>query len=76
MKALYYDGTKAVYREDLPVPVYCEGHSLIKILIALCRPFQNSLISNLRTLDIRPAQSYRTVEANSFTILRSSIENR
>ena len=34
MKALYYDGTKAVYREDLPVPVYCEGHSLIKILIA------------------------------------------
>ena len=34
MKALYYDGTKAVYREDLPVPVYCEGHSLIKIIIA------------------------------------------
>lgn len=34
MKALYYDGERAVYREDAPVPVCKEGHSLIKILIA------------------------------------------
>lgn len=34
MKALYFDGEKAVYLEDAPVPVNQEGHSLIKILLA------------------------------------------
>ena len=34
MKALYYDGEKAVYREDAPMPSRTGGHSLIKILIA------------------------------------------
>ena len=31
MKGLYYDGSGAVYREDLPIPVPEEGESLIKI---------------------------------------------
>ena len=34
MKALYYDGKQAVYREDMPIPEYDEGHSLIKTMIA------------------------------------------
>ncbi|MBO4337520.1 MAG: alcohol dehydrogenase catalytic domain-containing protein [Lachnospiraceae bacterium] len=34
MKALYYDGKKAVYKEDAPMPVCKEGESLIKILIS------------------------------------------
>lgn len=34
MKALYYDGEKAVYKEDVPVPERSEGESLIKILLA------------------------------------------
>ena len=34
MKALYFDGTKAVYREDAPMPVREEGQSLIRILLA------------------------------------------
>ena len=34
MKALYFDGTKAVYREDAPMPVCEEGQSLIRILLA------------------------------------------
>ena len=34
MRALYFDGNGAVYREDMPVPVCLEGHSLIKIMIA------------------------------------------
>ncbi len=34
MKALYYNGTGAVYREDLPIPVPGEGQSLIRIRIA------------------------------------------
>lgn len=37
MKGLYFDGTKAVYREDLEIPKRGEGQSLIKILIsAVC----------------------------------------
>lgn len=37
MKALYFDGERAVYREDLPRPVPCEGESLIRILMsAVC----------------------------------------
>ena len=34
MKALYFDGEKAVYREDMPMPLCEPGESLIKILIA------------------------------------------
>lgn len=34
MKGLYFDGKKAVYREDLAIPVPDEGRSLIRILIA------------------------------------------
>ena len=34
MKALYFDGTKAVYREDLPMPVCKDGECLIRILLA------------------------------------------
>ncbi len=34
MKAIYYDGSKACYREDLPIPQCTEGHSLIRILAA------------------------------------------
>ena len=34
MKALYFDGTKAVYREDAPMPVCEKGQSLIRILLA------------------------------------------
>ncbi|MCR5267879.1 MAG: alcohol dehydrogenase catalytic domain-containing protein [Lachnospiraceae bacterium] len=34
MKALYYDGTKAVYKEDAPMPVCESGQSLIKILLS------------------------------------------
>ena len=34
MKALYFDGEKAVYREDAPMPVCEEGQSLIRILLA------------------------------------------
>lgn len=34
MKAVYYDGEKAVFREDLPIPVPAEGESLIKVLAA------------------------------------------
>lgn len=34
MKALYYDGTKAVYREDAKMPVQEAGHSLIEVMLA------------------------------------------
>ena len=34
MKAIYFDGEKAVYREDMPMPVCEEGQSLIRILMA------------------------------------------
>lgn len=34
MKGIYFDGKKAVYREDLPVPTPGEGQSLIKVLLA------------------------------------------
>ena len=34
MKAIYFDGTRAIYREDLPVPTPGEGQSLIKIMLA------------------------------------------
>ncbi len=34
MKALYYDGEKAVYREDAARPACMEGQSLIKVLLA------------------------------------------
>lgn len=34
MRALYFDGEKAVYREDLPIPVCEPGQSLIRILLA------------------------------------------
>lgn len=34
MKALYFDGEKAVYREDMPIPVCGEGQSLIRIMLA------------------------------------------
>ena len=37
MRGLYYDGSKAVYREDLEKPVPDKGRSLIKILLsAVC----------------------------------------
>ncbi len=37
MRGLYYDGTKGVYRDDLPKPVRGEGESLIRILLsAVC----------------------------------------
>ena len=34
MKALFYDGQKAVYREDYPLPVRGKNESLIRILMA------------------------------------------
>ena len=34
MKAVYFDGKKATYREDLPVPRCEKGQSLIRILLA------------------------------------------
>ena len=34
MRGVYFDGEKAVYREDLPMPVCEEGQSLIRILYA------------------------------------------
>lgn len=34
MKGIYFDGTKAVYREDLPVPVPSDTQSLIRIMYA------------------------------------------
>lgn len=37
MRGLYYDGSKAVYREDLQKPVCTNGNSLVKILLsAVC----------------------------------------
>ncbi len=37
MRGLYFDGTKAIYREDLEKPVPDEGRSLVKILMsAVC----------------------------------------
>ena len=37
MKGIYFNGTDAVYREDLPVPVMGEKESLVKILLcAVC----------------------------------------
>ena len=37
MKALYFDGERAIYREDMPLPVPREGESLIRILMsAVC----------------------------------------
>lgn len=37
MRGLYYDGTKAVYREDLDIPVRDKDRSLIRILLsAIC----------------------------------------
>ena len=37
MKAVYYDGKDAVYREDYPIPEPGEGESLVKILLsAVC----------------------------------------
>ena len=37
MKALYFDGTKAVYKEDYKRPVSTPGHSLIRVLMsAIC----------------------------------------
>ena len=34
MKGIYFDGKKAVYREDLPMPAPEEGESLIKVRMA------------------------------------------
>ena len=34
MRGIYYDGSRAVYREDLPMPVPEEDESLIRILLA------------------------------------------
>ena len=34
MKGIYFDGERATYREDLPIPVPEEGQSLIRILMA------------------------------------------
>lgn len=34
MKGLYFDGKKAVYRENLAIPVPDEGRSLIRIMLA------------------------------------------
>ncbi len=34
MKALYFDGKKAVYKEDLPLPQRRPGDSLIKVVVA------------------------------------------
>ena len=34
MKGIYFEGTKAVYREDLPVPVPSDTQSLIRIMYA------------------------------------------
>lgn len=34
MKGIYFDGTKAVYREDLPIPVPSDTQSLIRIMYA------------------------------------------
>lgn len=34
MRAIYFDGSKAVYREDLRIPQCSKGHSLIKVLLA------------------------------------------
>ena len=34
MKGIYFDGKKAVYREDLPVPEPAAGHSRIRVLRA------------------------------------------
>lgn len=37
MKGIYFNGTEAVYREDLPMPVRGEKESLVKILLsAVC----------------------------------------
>lgn len=37
MKGIYFDGSKAVYREDLPVPVPAPGESLVRVLLsAVC----------------------------------------
>ena len=37
MKGIYFDGSNAVYREDLPMPVRGEKESLVKILLgAVC----------------------------------------
>lgn len=37
MKGIYFNGTEAVYREDLPMPVRREKESLVKILLsAVC----------------------------------------
>lgn len=37
MKALYFDGERAIYREDMPLPVPGVGESLIRILMsAVC----------------------------------------
>jgi len=34
MRGIYFDGKRAVYREDLPVPEPAPGHSRIRILLA------------------------------------------
>ena len=34
MRAILFDGKKAVYREDIPVPECKEGHSLIRVLLS------------------------------------------
>lgn len=34
MKGIYFDGKRAVYREDLPRPVSGEGESLVRLLMA------------------------------------------
>ena len=34
MRAIYFDGSKAVYREDIRIPQCSKGHSLIKVLLA------------------------------------------
>lgn len=34
MKGIYFDGTKAIFRDDLPVPVPTETQSLIRIIYA------------------------------------------
>ena len=34
MEGIYFDGKKAIYRDDLPVPTPGEGQSLIRVLLA------------------------------------------
>ena len=52
MKGIYFNGTDAVYNEDLPMPLRGEKQSLVKILLcAVCNTDKEDFSSWINSLE-------------------------